>query len=58
MHKALFTGQAELLAELAGDAVVNVVCSEAGMALSKMAQGADFQKRYKERIDQKIRCQF
>ena len=41
----------EKLAELAGDAVVNVTCSEAGMALSKMAQGADFQKRYKERFN-------
>lgn len=41
----------EKLAELAGDAVVNVVCSEAGMSLTKMAQGADFQKRYKERFN-------
>jgi len=41
----------EKLAELAGDAVINVTCSEAGMALSKMAQGADFQKRYKERFN-------
>ena len=41
----------EKLAELAGDAVVNVTCSEAGKALSKMAQGADFQKRYKERFN-------
>ncbi len=41
----------EKLAELAGEAVVNVTCSEAGMALSKMAQGADFQKRYKERFN-------
>lgn len=40
----------EKLAELAGDAVVNVTCSEAGKALSKMAQGADFQKRFKERF--------
>ena len=44
----------EKLAELAGDAVVNVVCSEAGMALSKMAQGADFQKRYKERFNSDV----
>jgi branched-chain amino acid transport system substrate-binding protein len=36
---------------LAGDAVVNVTCSEAGKALTKMAQGADFQKRYKERFN-------
>ena len=41
----------EKLAELAGEAVINVTCSEAGMALSKMAQGADFQKRYKERFN-------
>lgn len=41
----------EKLIELAGDAVVNVTCSEAGKALSKMAQGADFQKRYKERFN-------
>jgi branched-chain amino acid transport system substrate-binding protein len=41
----------EKLSELAGDAVINVTCSEAGMALSKMAQGADFQKRYKERFN-------
>ncbi|MBU3613636.1 branched-chain amino acid ABC transporter substrate-binding protein [Polynucleobacter sp. Latsch14-2] len=44
----------EKLAELAGDAVVNVVCSEAGMALSKMAQGADFQKRYKARFNSEV----
>jgi branched-chain amino acid transport system substrate-binding protein len=41
----------EKLAELAGEAVINVTCSEAGMALSKMAQGADFQKRFKERFN-------
>ena len=44
----------EKLAELAGDAVVNVTCSEAGMALSKMAQGADFEKRYKERFNSDV----
>ena len=44
----------EKLAELAGEAVVNVTCSEAGMALSKMAQGADFQKRYKERFNSEV----
>ena len=44
----------EKLAELAGDAVVNVVCSEAGMSLTKMAQGADFQKRYKERFNSDV----
>jgi branched-chain amino acid transport system substrate-binding protein len=44
----------EKLSELAGEAVVNVTCSEAGMALSKMAQGADFQKRYKERFNSDV----
>jgi branched-chain amino acid transport system substrate-binding protein len=44
----------EKLAELAGEAVVNVTCSEAGMALSKMAQGADFQKRYKARFNSDV----
>ena len=44
----------EKLAELAGEAVINVTCSEAGMALSKMAQGADFQKRYKERFNSDV----
>ena len=41
----------EKLIELAGEAVVNVICSEAGMALPKMAKGADFQKRFKERFN-------
>ncbi len=44
----------EKLAELAGDAVINVTCSEAGMALSKMANGADFQRRYKERFNSEV----
>ena len=44
----------EKLAELAGDAVVNVTCSEAGKALSKMPQGADFQKRYKVRFNSEV----
>jgi len=44
----------EKLAELAGAAVVNVVCSEAGMSLSKMTRGADFQKRYKERFNSDV----
>ena len=44
----------EKLAELAGEAVINVTCSEAGMALSKMAQGADFQRRYKERFNSDV----
>jgi branched-chain amino acid transport system substrate-binding protein len=44
----------EKLIELAGEAVMNVTCSEAGKALSKMAQGADFQKRYKERFNSDV----
>ena len=39
------------VAELAGAAVVNIICSEAGMALSKMAKGADFEKAYKARFN-------
>lgn len=38
------------VAELAGDAVQNIICSEAGLALSKMDQGADFDKRYQARF--------
>lgn len=32
--------------DLAGDAIDNVVCSEAGLALSKMPKGASFDQRY------------
>ncbi|MDN7180550.1 branched-chain amino acid ABC transporter substrate-binding protein [Caballeronia sp. SEWSISQ10-4 2] len=32
--------------DLAGDAIGNVTCSEAGLALSKMPKGQDFEKRY------------
>ena len=39
------------VAELAGDAVSNIICSEAGMALAKMEAGEDFQKRYKTRFN-------
>lgn len=39
------------VAELAGDAVSNIICSEAGLALSKMEKGAEFQKRYQERFN-------
>ncbi len=39
------------LAELAGDSISNVVCSEAAMALSKMEGGPEFQKKYKERFN-------
>lgn len=36
--------------ELAGTAVQNLVCSEAGLALSKMDRGADFEKKYVDRF--------
>jgi branched-chain amino acid transport system substrate-binding protein len=36
--------------ELAGDAVQNLVCSEAGLALSKMDKGADFSQKYEARF--------
>jgi branched-chain amino acid transport system substrate-binding protein len=36
--------------ELAGTAVQNLVCSEAGPALSKMDKGADFEKKYEDRF--------
>jgi len=39
------------VAELAGDAVSNIICSEAGLALSKMEQGAEFQKKYEARFN-------
>jgi branched-chain amino acid transport system substrate-binding protein len=42
------------LSDLAGDATDNVVCSEAGMALEKMAGGAAFQKRYMARFNAPI----
>jgi branched-chain amino acid transport system substrate-binding protein len=38
------------VADLAGPAVKNIVCSEAGMALSKMAKGADFSEKYEARF--------
>ncbi|MBU6491359.1 MAG: branched-chain amino acid ABC transporter substrate-binding protein [Burkholderiales bacterium] len=42
------------VAELAGDAINNIVCSEAGMALSKMPKGAEFEKEYEARFHQPI----
>jgi branched-chain amino acid transport system substrate-binding protein len=36
--------------ELAGQAVQNLVCSEAGLALSKMERGADFEKKFTDRF--------
>jgi branched-chain amino acid transport system substrate-binding protein len=42
------------LPDLAGDAVQNVVCSEAGLALAKMDKGADFEKKYEARFHQPV----
>lgn len=42
------------VAELAGDAVSNLICSEAGLALSKMETGADFEKRYQARFNSPV----
>jgi len=36
--------------DLSGDAIGNVTCSEAGLALSKMPKGQDFEKRYVARF--------
>jgi branched-chain amino acid transport system substrate-binding protein len=44
----------EKVAELAGVAVENIICSEAGMALSKMTKGADFEKAYKARFNSSV----
>ena len=41
----------ENLAELAGDSIKNVICSEAAMALTMMKAGPEFQKKYKERFN-------
>jgi branched-chain amino acid transport system substrate-binding protein len=38
------------VAELAGDAVQNLVCTQAGLALSKMDKGADFAQKYDARF--------
>lgn len=40
----------EKMAELAGDAARNVVCSEAGMPISRMSQGAAFNAKYQARF--------
>jgi branched-chain amino acid transport system substrate-binding protein len=42
------------LAELAGDAIENVVCSEAGLSLSKMPKGMEFADKYKKRFNTEI----
>ncbi|KAF1034169.1 MAG: Leucine-, isoleucine-, valine-, threonine-, and alanine-binding protein [Burkholderia lata] len=39
---------------LAGDAIDNLVCSEAGLALSKMPKGQDFNNRYVARYNAQI----
>jgi branched-chain amino acid transport system substrate-binding protein len=44
----------EKMAELAGDAAKNVVCSEAGMPLSRMSQGAAFNAKYQARFGQPL----
>ncbi|MFM0096110.1 branched-chain amino acid ABC transporter substrate-binding protein [Paraburkholderia nemoris] len=38
------------MTQLAGNAIGNVTCSEAGLALSKMPKGQDFDKRYVARF--------
>lgn len=38
------------VAELAGDAISSLICSEAGLALSKMEGGDGFNKRFQERF--------
>ena len=45
---------AESLADLAGSAADNVVCSIAGMPLEKMAGGPELEKRYEARFNQPI----
>ncbi|WP_425470913.1 branched-chain amino acid ABC transporter substrate-binding protein [Trinickia fusca] len=42
------------IAELAGDAADNIICSQAGMGLDKMAGGAAFQDKYKKRYGQDV----
>jgi branched-chain amino acid transport system substrate-binding protein len=44
----------ENLADLAGSATDNVICSQAGLALEKMAAGKEFQKKYEARFHQPI----
>lgn len=57
IHARILAGDGvctESLADLAGTATDNVVCSEAGMALSKMPGGAAFVEKYKARFAQPI----
>jgi ABC-type branched-chain amino acid transport systems, periplasmic component len=44
----------EMLPQLAGEAVMNVVCSQPSVALEKMPGGAAFQTRYVKRFGQPI----
>ncbi|TAM02406.1 MAG: branched-chain amino acid ABC transporter substrate-binding protein [Paraburkholderia sp.] len=44
----------ENLADLAGTATDNVICSQAGLALEKMASGKEFQQKYEARFHQPI----
>ncbi|RAG59830.1 branched-chain amino acid ABC transporter substrate-binding protein, partial [Burkholderia multivorans] len=44
----------EKLADLAGDATDNVVCSEAGASLEKMPGGGAFKAKYEKRFGQPI----
>ncbi|WP_449184530.1 branched-chain amino acid ABC transporter substrate-binding protein [Trinickia sp. YCB016] len=39
------------MVSLAGDAIGNLVCSEAGLALSKMPKGQEFERRYTSRYN-------
>ncbi|WP_434668413.1 branched-chain amino acid ABC transporter substrate-binding protein [Paraburkholderia sp. A3BS-1L] len=44
----------ENLADLAGTSTDNVICSQAGLALEKMASGKEFQQKYEARFHQPI----
>ncbi|MDP9651258.1 branched-chain amino acid ABC transporter substrate-binding protein [Paraburkholderia caledonica] len=44
----------ENLADLAGTATDNVICSQAGLAIEKMAAGKEFQQKYEARFHQPI----
>jgi len=44
----------EKLADLAGDATGNIVCSDIGMALQKMPGGKEFEAKYQKRFGQPV----
>jgi branched-chain amino acid transport system substrate-binding protein len=44
----------EKLADLAGDATDNIVCSDIGMALQKMPGGKEFQAKYEKRFNEPV----